>query len=158
MNFSLCREILEADGHQQGELDDVLTVPVDVLFPCAVQNVVREDNVDSICASSVVEGANNPLTPQARQALHQRDIPVIPDIIANPGGSIAAFVELTSNISNEENIRTRGKTELAKTLTRDKIAENVRQLLAISNNTEADLVDAAHFLAYERIFANETLR
>ncbi|MDP6059462.1 MAG: hypothetical protein QGH33_11250 [Pirellulaceae bacterium] len=105
-------------------------------------------------SAAIVEGANNPLTPPARGALHKRGIPVIPDIIANPGGSIAAFVELTSNISNEENVRTHGKTELAKTLTRDKIAENVRQLLAISENAQADLVDAAHFLAYERIFAN----
>ncbi len=154
MNFSRSRELLEAEGHHRSDLDDVLRAPVDVLFPCAVQNVVHEDNVDSICASAIVEGANNPLTPPARGALHKRGIPVIPDIIANPGGSIAAFVELTSNISNEENVRTHGKTELAKTLTRDKIAENVRQLLAISKNAQADLVDAAHFLAYERIFAN----
>jgi len=154
MNFARSREILQADNCHQTDLDDVLRAPTDVLFPCAVQNVVHEDNVDVIRASAVIEGANNPLTPTARQDLHERGITVIPDIIANPGGSIAAFVELTSNISNEENIRTRGKTELAKTMTREKIAENVRQLLAISENAQVDPVDAAHFLAYERIFAN----
>ena len=37
---------------------------------------------------------------------------------------------------------------------REKVAENVRQLLTISENAQADPVDAAHFLAYERIFAS----
>ena len=76
----------------------------------------------------MVEGANNPLTPEARTGLHERGVTVIPDIIANPGGAIAAFVELTSEISNEENIRTRAKVAEAKEFTRHKVAANVREV------------------------------
>jgi glutamate dehydrogenase (NAD(P)+) len=123
--------------------DDVLYQEVDILFPCAVQNVITADNVDRIRASYVCEGANGPITEPARASLYRRGIPFVPDFIANPGGVIAAFVELTSEGAN--------KAEEAKSLTREKITANVRKLFEIAERCGVDLQHAGMYMALSKI-------
>jgi len=122
---------------------DVLNCPVDILFPCAVQNAITADNVERIRARYVCEGANGPVTEDARAHLHRRGTPVVPDFIANPGGVIAAFVELTSDSAN--------KAEQAKELAREKISFNVRRLFEIAQRYRADPQDAGMYMALSRI-------
>jgi len=123
--------------------EDVLYLPADILFPCAVQDVVTEMNVDRLQARYVCEGANAPLTSAARGALHRRRVVVVPDFIANPGGAIAAFVELTSTAPD--------KPEEAKRLTREKIAANVRTMFEIAARHGCEPQDAAMYMALRRI-------
>jgi len=72
---------------------DLLALKVDVLLPCAKEDVLTADNAADVNASIVVEGANGPVTPEADRILAERGIPVIPDILANSGGVIASYVE-----------------------------------------------------------------
>jgi glutamate dehydrogenase (NAD(P)+) len=123
--------------------EDVLYLPTDILFPCAVQDVITESNVDRVQARYVCEGANGPVTEAARSGLHARGIPLVPDFIANPGGAIAAFVELTSTGAD--------KAEEAKRLTRDKIAANVRTLFDIAARNGCEPQHAAMHMALTRI-------
>jgi len=123
--------------------ENVLYQPVDILFPCAVQNVITADNVGHIQARYVCEGANGPVTAEARQNLHSRGILLVPDFIANPGGVIAAFVELTSGSAN--------KAEEAKALARDKIDANVRKLFEIAERYGVDPQDAGMYMALTKI-------
>ena len=123
--------------------EDVLYQPVDTLFPCAVQNVITVGNVDRIQAGYVCEGANGPVTEEARASLHSRGIPLVPDFIANPGGVIAAFVELTSESAN--------KAEEAKALTRAKITANVRKLFELAERYDADPQHAGMYMALGKI-------
>ncbi|MDG1899547.1 MAG: hypothetical protein P8I74_06740, partial [Phycisphaerales bacterium] len=152
MDFDAVKAELEAGPHIRTDLDDVLVQAVDVLFPCAVQYVITADNVDSIAASAVVEGANNPCTMEARMELAGRGVTVIPDFIANPGGAIAAFVELVSKVSDEENARSRSKVNEAKEFTENTVADNVRQAMALADEAGVDLVRAGLYLSYQRVF------
>ncbi|MDP7086800.1 MAG: Glu/Leu/Phe/Val dehydrogenase dimerization domain-containing protein [Phycisphaerales bacterium] len=152
MDFMAVREHLERDGHEHLPLDAVLYGDEPLLFPCAVQDVIDTHNVPRLHAKYVVEGANNPCTAAARAALHERGIDVIPDFIANPGGAISAYVELTSDISDEENARTGAKVEEAKQMTREMVADNVRQVLELSAAASASPTDAATVLAIRRVF------
>jgi glutamate dehydrogenase (NAD(P)+) len=156
MDFNTTLALLPEYGFSKGPLDQILFQKADVLFPCAVQNVIHSKNVESIQSWAVVEGANNPTTPEARQALHQCGIHVIPDIIANPGGAIAAFVELTSTVSDSENARAGTKCIEAKAMTRQRVTENVREVLQLAADTGCSPTDAAHYLAYQRIFGVDT--
>ena len=135
---------LPAEGRKlSGSAEAVLYLPVDILFPCAVQNVITAGNVDRIQASYMCEGANGPVTEEARASLHSRRIPLVPDFIANSGGVIAAFVELTCESTN--------KAEEAKTLAREKIATNVRKLFEIIERYDASPQDAGMYMALSKI-------
>ena len=138
------KPLLAREGSQVSRsAEDVLYLGVDILFPCAVQNVVTETNAARIQARYVCEGANGPITEAARTNLHGRGVAVVPDFIANPGGVIAAFVELTSKALN--------KAEEAKALAREKIAANVRELFAIVERCHAEPQHAGLFLALAKI-------
>jgi glutamate dehydrogenase (NAD(P)+) len=70
--------------------DAVLEMRADVLVPAALQDVIDEDLAATTSVRLVVEGANLPTTPAAREVLHERGIEVVPDFIANAGGVVAA--------------------------------------------------------------------
>lgn len=76
----------------------VFTLPVDVLVPAAVQNVVRGDNADSIQASVIIEGANGPTTMEADDLLRKRGVMIVPDILANAGGVTVSYFEWVQDI------------------------------------------------------------
>ncbi|WP_406691389.1 Glu/Leu/Phe/Val dehydrogenase dimerization domain-containing protein [Saccharopolyspora sp. ID03-671] len=67
-----------------------LTVDCDVLIPAARQDVIDPTVAERIRAGLIVEGANLPTTPRAREALGARGVEIVPDFIANAGGAIAA--------------------------------------------------------------------
>jgi len=70
--------------------DTVLETPADILVPAALQDVIDEDLAATTPVRLVVEGANLPTTPAAREVLHERGVELVPDFIANAGGVVAA--------------------------------------------------------------------
>lgn len=137
--------LLPQDGrHVSDDPQAVLTERVDVLFPCAVQYVINEHNSYDIRARYIVEGANQPVTKEAYTMLMEKGIHVIPDFIANPGGIIAAFVELTS--------LSRHKADEAKAYTIAKITENVEALMDMVARFGVEPVHAGQYLALCNIF------
>jgi glutamate dehydrogenase (NAD(P)+) len=73
--------------------DAVVGIPCEIWIPAARPDVIRMDNVASLDARIVAEGANIPATAEAEAALHKRGVLVLPDFIANAGGVICAAVE-----------------------------------------------------------------
>lgn len=82
-----------AAAHSALDVSDILFVPVDILIPAAVEGVLNEKTSGRIEARMVVEAANAPVTGEGDAVLHDRSIPVIPDILANAGGVIASYAE-----------------------------------------------------------------
>ena len=77
----------------------VLAADVDVLVPAAREDVVGGDVATASRVKLIVEGANMPLTPTARRILHEREVDVVPDIIANAGGIVAAAYSMDARQS-----------------------------------------------------------
>jgi glutamate dehydrogenase (NAD(P)+) len=73
--------------------DDLLLLDVDVLAPCALEQVISESNADRVKARIIVEGANGPVTPAADEILEQNGVLILPDILANAGGVIVSYFE-----------------------------------------------------------------
>ncbi len=82
------------------ELDrnEVITMNVDILMPCALENQITSKNVNDIKAKIVSEGANGPTTPEADKVLADKGIIVIPDILANAGGVTVSYFEWVQNL------------------------------------------------------------
>ncbi len=78
--------------------DAVLGLPVTVLLPAAIGDVIHADNVDDVDCRVIVEGANHPVTPWADEPLAERNVLVIPDILANAGGVITSYFEWVQNL------------------------------------------------------------
>ncbi len=78
----------------------LLTMPCDVLAPCAVERVVTHVNADQIKCRILAEGANGPTTPGADLVFEQRktEMFVIPDILCNAGGVIVSYFEWVQDL------------------------------------------------------------
>jgi glutamate dehydrogenase/leucine dehydrogenase len=84
-------------GGKEISNDELLTLNVDVLAPCAIQNVITAKNANSIKAKIIVEGANGPTSAEADDLLAAKGIVVVPDILANGGGVTVSYYEWVQN-------------------------------------------------------------
>jgi glutamate dehydrogenase (NAD(P)+) len=73
--------------------EELLLLDCDVLAPCALEQVITEENAAQVKAKIVVEGANGPVTPAADEILEDKGILVLPDILANAGGVVVSYFE-----------------------------------------------------------------
>ena len=90
-------------GFSPGETvtnEQLLTLPVDILIPAALGDVITTDIARNMKASLIVEGANNPTFPEADEILNKNGVIVVPDILANAGGVIVSYFEWVQNLQN----------------------------------------------------------
>ena len=73
--------------------DQLFALDLDVLIPAALENQITMDNAARIRAKVIIEGANGPTTPDAHQALHDRGVFIVPDILANSAGVTTSYFE-----------------------------------------------------------------
>lgn len=82
--------------------EDLIGLDVDILVLAALGDAVTENNVENVRAKFVVELANGPINDAAYEALNKKDVPVIPDIVANAGGVIVSYLEWYQNVNDEK--------------------------------------------------------
>jgi len=84
-------------GTEPVESEALLTLDVDLLVPAALQNAIDGELAKDVQADVIVEGANGPLTPAADDEFEDRDIHIVPDIVANAGGVTVSYFEWVQN-------------------------------------------------------------
>ena len=77
--------------------DELLTLPVDLLIPAALEDVITVRNAEQIQARLIVEGANGPTSARADDIIHGKGTLVVPDILANAGGVTVSYFEWVQN-------------------------------------------------------------
>lgn len=91
--------------------DEAMFLKCDVLLPAAKENVITSQNAHKIQATILCEGANGPTTAVADAILAEKNIFVIPDILANAGGVTVSYFEWVQDRQgffwNEEMVNTR---------------------------------------------------
>jgi glutamate dehydrogenase (NAD(P)+) len=75
---------------------------VEVLIPAALENQIHADNAAKIKPSVklIAEGANGPTTPEADRVIADRQIFLIPDLLANAGGVTCSYFEQVQSNMN----------------------------------------------------------
>jgi glutamate dehydrogenase (NAD(P)+) len=108
--------------------EQLLTLEVDVLAPCALDNVITEENANNFNAKLIVEGANGPVNAKADAILQEKGVLVVPDILANGGGVVVSYFEWVQDISwlfwSEEEVRAKLKTVMNRAF--DKVWEEAQ--------------------------------
>jgi glutamate dehydrogenase/leucine dehydrogenase len=104
-------------------------------------------------AKIVLELANAPLTAEADDILFNREVLVIPDILANAGGVVVSYFEWSQNLSHdvwtEEKVLARLKQVMITAY--DDVNEHCRE-------ARCRMRKAAYELAVKRILLAERLR
>ena len=73
--------------------EELLLLDVDVLAPCALEQVITAQNADRVRASIICEGANGPITPGGDAILEDKGVLILPDVLANAGGVVVSYFE-----------------------------------------------------------------
>ena len=79
--------------------EDLLELDIDVLVLAAMENQITQNNAHKIKAKVILEVANGPTTPMADEVLHENNIKIIPDVLANAGGVVVSYFEWVQNRS-----------------------------------------------------------
>ncbi len=140
------RTVKDFAGGEGFESDEVLSWKADVLIPAALDGVLHEGNADKVEAKIIIEGANGPTTPEANKILADKNVLIVPDILANAGGVTVSYFEWAQNIQHFRWDDERITTELEKIM-RKAYAEVYR----ISQSKNVDLRTAAFYVAIQRV-------
>jgi len=133
-------------GAETMPADEIMGYDCDVLIPAALGGVITSDNADSIKAKIIVEGANAPTTREAGKILHDKQVLVIPDILANAGGVTVSYFEWAQNIQQYRWTLERVREELASYM------QNAYQNVAESmQEHQVDMRTAALVLGIRRV-------
>jgi glutamate dehydrogenase (NAD(P)+) len=133
--------------------EELLTRPCDVLMPCAVPNVITIRNASAIQARMIIEGAHGPVTARADRILREREIPVVPDILANGGGVVVNYFEWVQNRTGYRWLEAVVSTRLRRFMT-----EAWQSVIRVQAERDVRLRTAANMLAVQRVAAADKLR
>ncbi|MDZ4343875.1 MAG: Glu/Leu/Phe/Val dehydrogenase [Candidatus Binatia bacterium] len=125
---------------------ELLELKCDILLPAALEMQITKDNVARLQCRILAEGANGPTTLEADAALRERNVFVIPDILANAGGVVVSYFEWVQDLQNffwtED--------EVNKKL-RDILVKAFHQVLNMSQKHQVDMRLAALMIGIERV-------
>jgi glutamate dehydrogenase/leucine dehydrogenase len=130
--------------------EQLLELPVDILIPAALENVIVAENANKIQAKVILELANGPITDEADVVLDRKGISVIPDILANAGGVCTSYYEWYQNMHNETWEKEKVLTKLQEQM--EKVTDEV---FTTQKKYDTNLRDAAYLLALERLQKGE---
>ena len=129
--------------------DAWLGVSADVLVLAATRDAITVRNQLDVSAPLVVEGANQPTSPAAIEALHARGVVVIPDIVANAGGAIGCGLALRDEIPRGLDVGQ--ATDWLFRQTTQRIGRNLETVVERGRRRGHPLHDVAYELAAERL-------
>jgi len=139
--------------------EELLAYDCDILIPAALECQIRADNADDVKARLIVELANGPLTAMADEILQEKNVLVLPDIVANSGGVVVSYFEWVQNLENQqwdlEKVESRLRSKMVKAVDNTVDRWNALNTWSTEGNDErrpaASLRDAALVTAIEKI-------
>lgn len=126
--------------------EHLLELPVDILVPSAIENVLTGKNAHKVKASIVFEMANGPTTIEADDIFAQKNILVVPDILANGGGVTVSYFEWDQNLKGEH-----WTIETVRKMLHKKMAASFLSVWETAKKKSVDLRTASYIVAIERL-------
>ncbi len=126
--------------------ESVLELPVDIVVPAALENVITYKNAPKIKAGIILEMANGPTTMEADKILNRRKILVIPDVLANSGGVVVSFFEWYQNLHDKAWSKDKVFSKL-----KEKMEKATDLVFSTADKYKNSLREAAYLVALERI-------
>lgn len=125
---------------------ELLELPCDILVPAALGMQITGENVGRLKCRILAEGANGPTTLEADEILRQKQVFVIPDILANAGGVIVSYFEWVQDLQN----LFWSETEVIRGLKRI-LTKAFHEVLDLSQKEKTDMRLAALMIGIRRV-------
>jgi len=133
--------------------EELLELDCEILVPAALDNVINESNAENIKAQIVAEGANGPTTVSADKVLFEKDILVIPDILANAGGVTVSYFEWV-----QSRLQFFWSVEEVKEKLKEIMTRSFSRVFSTSQSDDLDMRAAAYVLAMKDVVRAIELR
>lgn len=89
------KNVIDFDGKAKKlKSNDFWKIPVDILIPASVTDVIQEKNKNEIKTKIIVEGGNIPMREEIEEEFFRKGVLIVPDFVANAGGVISSYAEL----------------------------------------------------------------
>jgi glutamate dehydrogenase (NAD(P)+) len=98
VHFDESKSIMGYPGAEEVHADQLFEIPSDIAIPAALGGVITEKVAEKMSATMMVEAANGPTTGEGAGVLSSRNIPVVPDVLANAGGVVASYFEWAQDL------------------------------------------------------------
>ncbi len=134
------------EGVEKITNEKLLKLPCDYLVPAAMGGVINETVARELKAGVVVEAANSPITFEGDKVLITRNIPVLPDILANAGGVIVSYFEWVQNMQQMPWEKEKITEEL-----NSKLLKAANHVFAVATGKECSYRRAAYLIATKRL-------
>ena len=138
--------ITEFEGAEAIDPDDLVAVPCDVFIPAALGGMIHEGNAGRMDCKVILEGANSPTTPAADQILRDKDVYIIPDVMANAGGVVVSYFEWVQNLQHFRWDEREVNDKLGTIMRRA-----YREVSARAREQGIDLREASYLVGIERV-------
>jgi len=136
------QRVVDATGASVVGLAEIYAVKADIFTPCALGGVINDDTIPQLKVEIVAGAANNQLLEDRHgDDLEARGILYAPDYVANAGGVINVYSELTG-WSRERSLRKA-----------DEIYDTVLSVFRLAKDTNIPTYKAADRVAEQRISA-----
>lgn len=126
--------------------EELLELECDLLIPAALENTITIDNADKVKASAILELANGPITPEADVVLFNKNIPIVPDVLANSGGVAVSYFEWMQNLENKYWTEKEVFDKL-----RPMMDDSAKGIFKTASDLDIDLRTAAFVMALDRL-------
>ena len=144
---------LNAPGTEKLTQEELLQLDVDILIPAALADAITQANASGIKAKIIVEGANAPTTPGGDEILNDKNILVVPDILANSGGVIVSYFEWVQDKQNYF-----WTAEEVKSNLNDILMRSFREVEVMASEKKVSWREAAHMIGVARVAEAHKLR
>lgn len=133
--------------------EELLELDCELLIPAALENQIHEGNASKIKATVIVEGANGPTTKEADKILEEREIVVVPDILANAGGVVVSYFEWIQNLDHLS-----WELERVNQMLADIMHKAFIDVISQMNQRNVSMRMAAYLVAMERLVEATKIR
>lgn len=125
---------------------ELLEQDCDILVPAAISNQITKENAHLIKAQIVVEAANGPTTLEATKILTERNVLLVPDVLASSGGVTVSYFEWVQNNQGyyweDEEVQTKLKALLV---------NSFNQIYEMSETRKVDMRLAAYMVGVRKM-------